>query len=260
MKHLFTAMLITCCSIGTASADVTTSTTCSVGTQEVSNPTNCAINSPNNAPPNTLASAAANITINQLTPVPSQGSFTSFTVNVTGSTTAIPVSNIGSGPNISSSAAATADITYQFSTPGPVRSGLISISSGVNLQSGAGFDSVILTASIGSLNGSCSGEGGLCNGFLSLPGTRSFAFTLGDTFTFNFSEAFQAFGDPYVEGSGFARGSAGLNLQLFEADGKTPVAISAAPEPSSFSLLLLAAPAAWLYRRKRQCNAKAVCE
>lgn len=238
MKYLLNAALVAVCSVGSASAAVVTSTTCSVGTQMVSNPTNCAINSPNNAPPNTVASAAANITINQLTAPPSSGGLNSFAVDVAGSVTAIPVSNIGSGPNIGSSAASTANITYQFVTPGPVRAGVITLSSGVKLQSGPGNDSDRLTVSIGSLSDSCGGIAGQCNGFLSLPGQRSFNFMLGNTFTFSFSEAFQAAGDPYVEGPGFASGSAGLNFQLFEADGKTPVAVSAAPEPGTLGLLL----------------------
>ena len=254
MKHLLTAMVMAFGSIGSMAAAVVTVTTCSVGTQMVSSPTNCAINSPNNAPPNTVASAAANITINQLTALPSSGGLNSFTVDVAGSATAIPVSNIGAGPNIGSSAASTATITYQFLTGGPVRPGVITLSSSVrNLQSGPGNDSDRVAVSIGNLADDCGGIDGICNGFLSALGPRSFGFTLGNTFTFSFSENFQAIGDPYSEGTGFASGAAGITFQLFEADGRTPIAFSnAAPEPSSFSLLLLAAPAAWLYWRRQR--------
>ncbi len=252
MKYLLTTILTVFCGMESMSGAVTTSTTCGVGgTQSVSNPTNCSINPANSAP-----SAAASITINQLTFVPSAGSFTSFTVDVSGSATAIPFYNPGTGPNIGSSASSTANVSYQFSTPGPVRQGVITLSYSVNnLQSGPGNDSGQIAVQVGSLGDSCGGIGGICNGFLDTPGPRSFSFTLGNTFGFDLTEAFKAVGDPSSEGTGFAKGGLTFNLQLFEADGKTPVAISAAPEPGTLGLLL--APLGgigvrWVLRRNRR--------
>jgi hypothetical protein len=62
---------------------------------------------------------------------------------------------------------------------------------------------------------------------------------LGDSFSFQFAEAFAASGDPLVQGPGFASGTATFTFQLFEADGRTPVALYAAPEPGTSGLLLV---------------------
>jgi len=71
------------------------------------------------------------------------------------------------------------------------------------------------------------------------PVPRSLPFTLGDTFSFNFSETFTASGDPFVQGPGFASGTASFGFLLFEAEGTTPVALYAAPEPGTLGLLLI---------------------
>ena len=234
MKYLLSVLLALLGGVGIASADVVTNTTCQIGTgPTVSNPTGCSMNPPNSA------SAVASLTVNQLTPVSGADSFTNFTIDVAGSVTATPFF-VNPGPGgISSNATATANITNQFFTAGPVRQGVITFSANVrNFGEGPGNDSATAAVSVGSLPGSCLGNYG-CSGLLTTVAPRSLSFTLGNTFAISFNEAFAAYGDPLVEGTGFANGAVNLNFQLFEADGKTPVTIFAAPEPDTFGLLLI---------------------
>ena len=247
MKRFFPIALTFLCGIGVASAEVVTTTTCQIGNGPItSNPTNCSFNTPSAAP-----SANASITLNQLTPVPGAGSLTSFSLDVAGSARAVPF--VPASPTTATTtaqAASTANIDYLFSTSGPVRQGVITTTASVrNLQRGAGNDSANATVSVGSLSGSCAPSGDFCQGLLGPLGSYSNSFTLGTTFAFRFSEAFQATGT-FIDGTGFANGAVSFNFQLLEADGRTPVAFSAVPEPSAFSLLALAGPLAWLYRRR----------
>ncbi len=234
MKHIVPATLLTVFACASASADVVTSATCSIGTQSVSNPANCSLNSSSAYP-----SANASITVNQLTSIPAQGSLTSVTADVTGSVLARPLSNIGTGPNVPATATASANIAYQLFTPGPMRQGIMTYTGfTVNFVYGPGNDSAKAAISVGSLSESCMGNGFNCYDFFNSLTPRSASFTLGNPFAFSFSESFSAYGDPYVEGPGNASGRVVFNFQLFEADGKTPVAIYAAPEPGTFGLLL----------------------
>ena len=54
----------------------------------------------------------------------------------------------------------------------------------------------------------------------------------------------------------FSNGPGGQNIVLDRdgtyTEGAATLSVAAAPEPSSFSLLLLAAPAAWVYRRRQR--------
>jgi hypothetical protein len=237
LKLLLPVMLAFLCGIEIASADVITSATCQVGTSPaISDPANCSINSTNSQP-----SARASVAVNQLTAIPDGGLSTTFAATLTGLASAIPLSNIGTGPNIASSAAANATVTYQLFTQGPVRPGIITYTGSYsNWQVGSGNNPAQISASVGSLSGSCTGIQPFCTGpLLGTPTPHSVAFTLGNSFGFQLSESFTAYGDPFVEGPGFASGTAFLNFQLFEADGRTPVAIYAAPEPGTLGLLLI---------------------
>ena len=236
MKLLFPVILTLFCGTEVVSADVVTSATCQIGTDPaVSNPANCFLN-----PTNSRPSARASVTLNQLTPIPDGGLSTVFTASLTGLASAIPLSNIGTGPNIASSAAALATVNYQLFTGGPVRPGIITYTGSYsNWNVGPGDNPANISASVGPLSGSCTGIQPFCTGpLLGTPLPHSVAFTLGNSFKFQFSESFTAFGDPYVEGPGFASGTAFFNFQLFEADGRTPVTIYAAPEPGTLGLLL----------------------
>ena len=109
----------------------------------------------------------------------------------------------------------------------------------LNWQVGPGNNPAQVSVSLGSLSGSCSGLGQSCGGpLLGSPVQHSVAFTLGNSFAFQFSQDFTAFGDPFSEGEGFARATTSFSFQVFEADGTTPVALYAAPEPGTLGLFL----------------------
>ena len=223
--------------IGTASADVITGASCQIGANPVvSSPTSCSINPPRSAP-----SASASVAINQLTTIPSQGLLNAFTVTTTESVDAIPLSNLATGANIASSAAANATAAYQFLTLGPVRPGLLTYTGTLlNWQVGSGNNPAQVSVSLGALSGSCAGLAPSCTGpLLGSPAQHSVAFTLGNAFGFQFSQDFTAFGDPISEGEGFASATTSFRFQLFEADGTTPVALYSAPEPGTLGLLLI---------------------
>jgi hypothetical protein len=225
------------CGVGVASADVLTNVTCQVGTNPpVSNTSNCSINATNSQP-----SARASIAVNQVTAIPGGGLSAPLVVNLSGLAAATPLSNIGSGPNVGSRATANASVTDQISTLGPVRQGVLTyFGSFSNWQVGPADDSAQFSVSLGSLSGSCAGVQPFCSGpLLGSPVPRSVPFTLGNRFSFNFSEIFTASGDPFVQGPGFASGTASFGFQFFEADGTTPVALYAAPEPGTLGLLLI---------------------
>lgn len=229
-------MLVASCGVGIAPADVVTNVTCQVGTNPaISNASSCSI-----IPTNSQPSARASVVVNQLTVIPGGGLSTPFTVSFTGSAAAIPLSNIGSGPNTGSGATANAAVTYQLSTLGAVRPGVLTyLGSFSNWAVGAGDDSGQISASLGTLSGLCGGEQPFCSGLLGSPASRSVPFTLGTSFALQFSELLTSNGDPFVEGPGFASGTASFRFQLFEADGTTPVTVYAAPEPGTLGLLLL---------------------
>jgi len=239
MKRLFATMLMSFCGIGSMLATVTTSTTCTAGSQSVSDPVSCSAGGGS-----TFANAG--ITINNLTSVPSQGSFTEFIINLSESAAA---------QDTDTSASATTNISYQLLTQGPVRQGQLQVIGFGDWSVAPGYNnSGIANVSLGSLTGSCSSSFGpaRCSGLLNYPVGNSsiITFTLGTPFALNFSEIFAA--SAVFEENSSLTGRTILDFKLFEADGKTPVAIYAAPEPSSFSLLLLAVPVAWLYRRKQR--------
>jgi hypothetical protein len=232
-------MAMSFCGIGSMSAEAVTATTCTAGSQSVSDPAHCSVGGGD-----TFANAT--VTINNLTSVPSKGSFTESILDLSESAAA---------QNTDTSASATTNISYQFLTQGPVRQGQLQVIGFGDWDVAPGYNnSGIASASLGSLTGSCSSSFGpaRCSGLLNYPTGNSsvIPFTLGTSFVLNFSEIFAA-SAVFNENSSLS-GRTVLDFKLFEADGKTPVAISATPEPSSFSLLLLASPAAWLYRRKRR--------
>jgi hypothetical protein len=235
VRRLLPVILAFCGGADIGLANVVTSATCQIGTNPiVSNPAACSIN-----PTNSQPSARASVAVNQLTTIPDGGLLAPFTATLTGLASAIPLSNIATGPNIASSAIANATVTYQLFTQGPVRPGIITFTGSYsNWLVGAGNNPAQISASVGSLSGSCTGIQPFCNGpLLGAPVPHSVAFTLGNSFGFQFMEMFQAFGDPFSEGPGFASGTAFFTFQFFEADGRTPVAIYAAPEPGTLELL-----------------------
>lgn len=237
MKHSLALLLALLSGVVVASADVITNATCQVGTNPaISSSSNCSINATNSQP-----SSRASVTVNQLTAIPAGGLSTRFTVSLSGLASATPLSNIGSGPNIFSSGSANATATYLLTTFGPVRQGVLTyFGTYSNWQVGPGDDSAQFSATLGSLSGSCTGIQPFCSGsLLGSVAPRSVPFTLGDNFSFKFSEAFLATGDPFVQGPGFASGTANFTFQLFEADGTTPVALYAAPEPGTLGLLII---------------------
>ncbi len=236
MKFCLVLALAVFCGVKFAAADVITNVTCQVGANPaISNASNCSVNATNSQP-----SARAGVAVNQVSVVSGGGLSTPFAVNVTGLAAAVPLSNIGSGPNISSNSTANATVTYDLSTLGPVRPGVLTyLGSYSNWQVGSGDDSAQISVSLGSLSASCSGIQPFCSGALSSLVPRSVPFTLGNSFAFQFAESFAAYGDPLVEGPGSAGGTAAFTFQLFEADGTTPVVLYAAPEPGTLGLLLL---------------------
>ena len=121
MKASLALLLVLFSGVGIASADVITNATCQVGTNPaISSSSNCSINATNSQP-----SSRASVTVNQLTAIPAGGLSTPFTISLSGLASATPLSNIGSGPNISSSGSANATATYLLTTLGPARQGLL---------------------------------------------------------------------------------------------------------------------------------------
>jgi len=237
LRNSLALLLVLFSGVAITSADVITNATCQVGTNPaVSSSSNCSINATNSQP-----SSRASVAVDQLSVIPGEGLSTPFMVTLSGLTSATPLSNIGDGPNIASTATANATVTYQLSTLDPVRQGVLTYAGSYsNWQVGPGDDSAQFSASLASLSGSCGG-GALpfCSGsLLGVPVPRSVPFTLGNSFSLQFADTLMAYGDPLVQGPGFASNTVFLNFQLFEADGRTPVALYAAPEPGTFGLLL----------------------
>jgi hypothetical protein len=136
---------------------------------------------------------------------------------------------------IGATATANVDISYQFFTQGPARQGVVTLQPfGMGTQAGPGNDRAVVNLVVGTYAGSCINN--QCGGILGL--SHAFPFTLGNTFNFNLSENFFA-GADFTDGPGFASGRIGLTVQLFEANGKTPVNIYVAPEPGTLALLLV---------------------
>jgi hypothetical protein len=75
------------------------------------------------------------------------------------------------------------------------------------------------------------------------------SFQLGTAFQLIATQSFTAFADPNVIGVANGVGVTSMQFRFFEADGKTPVAVSLAPEPSSLALLVLAVIHLLLNRR-----------
>lgn len=236
MKVSLAALLTFFSGIGFVSADVLTNATCQVGSNPaISSSSSCSINATNSRP-----SSRASVTVDQLTTIPAGGLSTPLTVSLSGLASAIPLSNIGSGPNTAANASANATATYELTTLGPVRQGVLTyFGTFSNWDLGAGDDSGQISASLGSLSGSCGGAQPSCSGLFGSVAPRSVPFTLGNSFSFQLADTFKAFGDPFVQGPGFASGTANFTFRLFEADGTTPVALYAAPEPGTLGFMLI---------------------
>lgn len=158
----------------------------------------------------------------------------------------------GSAPGIYNdvtSASATATISLELTTTGPVRPGYVAvINKGL---SGGQYDGTgSLGINIGNYQvASCSifdAQTGLCGGLpkdLTLAeagGYTPMPITLGESLSFGETQTVGAEGDP-VDGEGSAEFSSVIALEFFDSDGKTPVAVteSTVPEPISAAMFAL---------------------
>ena len=152
------------------------------------------------------------------------------------------------GGFIGSTAASQVSVNEALLTTGSARSGFVQI------NASAGFDGTLHVASaqlgglsLGPIGVACDNLGGIGQSTTCLiyTGAREqdhqlpvtgieYPFTLGQAFNFSYSSS--AGGSTYPSNNGGADANFQFQFRFLEADGVTPVAVEAVPEPGTFAL------------------------
>ncbi len=155
-----------------------------------------------------------------------------------------------SAPFLYSSASSQVSVNETLFTTGSVRSGFVQVSATGGSAGDFRGSTGSLDLSFESIAVSCFGAGASpngadCvfwpNGFHSLPGyvlpvsLQHYPFTLGQAFNFSYSGSAAA-DPPNPLNAGYGYANLQFQFRLFEADGVTPVAVEAVPEPGTFTL------------------------
>lgn len=237
-RFLISAFLV---SIGIAKGDVITSVTCAAnGYSSISNAAQCVQGTGLAYGPGVEARGAVSATVS-MPNVPSNY----LTADISESVSEVPALGLNMvGP---SSAWATASISLNLSTLGPVRQGFLQIYAPTLswIDAPEGYSGQ-MNLSLGSITGSCQSAGSLTcrigTYYLAANGTLLLPFTLGDSFSFQITESDSVNGD-VDSGDSEGTDQTAISFRLLEADGATPVALydppATAPEPATFGILSL---------------------
>jgi hypothetical protein len=236
------------------SADIVTGVACTVdnsfgGPQStITDPSSCLLKSPDQGPLGgpAVASATASASFS-LADNPS--SFSSLSVDQRAN--ADPGRDQTGLHQLNSDATSQVSVNETLFTTGSVRSGLVQISATGSSAGDFRGSSGSLDLSLESIAVSCFGSGptgATCvlwpNGAHTVPGyvlpvsLQYYQFTLGQAFSFSYSGS--AGGNSTPSGSGDGYANLQFQFRFFEADGVTPVAVEAVPEPATFAFFGLA--------------------
>ena len=249
------------------SADIVTSVTCTVddsygGPQStITDPSSCLLKSPDQGPFGAPAVASATASAS-FSLADNPNSFSSLSVDQHAN--ADPGRDQTGLHQLNSETTSNVSVNETLFTTGSVRSGLVQISSTGSSAGDFRGSSGSLDLSLESIAVSCFGSGPIgatCviwpNGAHSVPGyvlpvsLQYYPFTLGQTFNFSYSSVAGGSSTPFGSGDGYA--NLQFQFRFFEADGMTPVAVQAVPEPGSLALLAIALGLLRAGRKKLQC-------
>lgn len=235
------------------SADVVTSTTCTVGGLNyssgptVTDPHNCSLQSVVQQPFGSAAIATATV-----------GAGFSLAGNSNNYSSLSVIQNASASPGfdnignlIGADAGSRASINETLVTAGDVRPGFVQIIASANINyyflRDSSADQIL---SLGNIYVDCENLlpfGGYCiffpngdhnlGGSSQLPSGTEYPFILGQSFNLNYSGDT---GANTIDGGGAANSSMQFQFRFFEADGVTLVAVEATPEPGTLALLGLA--------------------
>ena len=246
------------------SADIVTTVTCDISGSPSTDPHGCSLQGPTQ-PVGGIASASATANTSfSLASDPNSFSFLS-TSQSTSATSAVTPSGGGSALSLAS-------VNEALLTAGSVRPGFVQVgvAGGSDYYDGVGQ----MDLSLGSVTVRCPGNRFALTGCILsaapytppeynvplYPGQlqEEFAFTLGQSFNFNFSGKSSAVGSTASPVGGDAIMQ--FQFRFFEVDGVTPVAVvEAAPEPATFALfgIALGVLAAGKGKLRRYCSYQA---
>ena len=230
------------------SADVVTSVTCTIYPLKapystITDPSSCVLQNPAPYPYAALASATANASFSLASDL---NGFSALSVN---QDALARRGSDGNGYLVTSTADSQVSVNEALFTPGSVRSGFVQINATGSTGDIFREDYSDLDLSLGPIGVGCINQvfaASLCvlgpNGGVHNPPTYSFPingqyypFTLGQAFNFSYSGTAAGFSDAIGDGEGSTNMQ--FQFRFFEADGVTPVAVEAAPEPGSLALL-----------------------
>lgn len=209
------------------------------GTVSQSNPTACSVTLA--GPQGGVGTARASISSSApllVTPT------TSLSASFNAVVAAFPAGDVGSPQSGEGDAMGTT--TLSLLTSGSMRTGLIEFSQTVQFQPGPDPPRSSAAVTVGGLSSQCAGPSTF---FLTCTGNMGAAnrppqrlpFTLGQPFTFSENLMLSASSSNPAGVVESGTGSVSFQFRLLEADGETPVAIAAVPEPSTWTLLAFSA-------------------